>query len=49
VEDEEEEEEEEVEEEVDDGGPVDMMAVEGEEQRKDTAGLEEPRNLPTED
>jgi hypothetical protein len=29
--------------------PVDMMAVEDEEQRKDTSGLEEPRALPAED
>ncbi|OAX40005.1 histone-fold-containing protein [Rhizopogon vinicolor AM-OR11-026] len=48
-EDEDEEEEEEVEEEVDDEGLVDMMAIEGEEQRRDAAELEEPRNLPTED
>lgn len=47
-EDEEEDVEEEVEEEGDDEGPVDMMAVEDEEQRRDVAGLEEPGDLPAE-
>lgn len=29
--------------------PIDMMAVEDEDQRKDTSELEEPRALPAED
>lgn len=44
-----EEDEEEVEEEVEDDTPVDMMAVEDEEQKKDASGLEEPKALPAED
>ncbi|KAG1841914.1 histone-fold-containing protein [Suillus subalutaceus] len=49
----EDEEDEEVEEEGDDEGeddaPVDMMAIEDEEQKKDASRLEEPRTLPAED
>ncbi|KAG0700088.1 histone-fold-containing protein [Suillus ampliporus] len=45
----EEEEVEEVEDDGDDDAPVDMMAVEDEDQRKDAVGLEEPGGLPAED
>jgi DNA polymerase epsilon subunit 3 len=46
---EDEEDEEEGEEEGEDDAPVDMMAVEDEEQKKDALGVEEPRALPAED
>jgi DNA polymerase epsilon subunit 3 len=46
---EDEEDEEEGEEEGEDDTPVDMMAVEDEEQKKDALGVEEPRALPAED
>lgn len=45
----EEDEGEEGEEEGEDEGPVDMIAIEVEELRRDVAGLEEPANPPVED
>ncbi|KAG2344395.1 histone-fold-containing protein [Suillus weaverae] len=46
---EDEEDEDEGEEEGEDDAPVDMMAIEDDEQIKDASGLEEPRALPAED